>query len=186
MREIFLSASVPNPDNPNFETEGNPTLIHAAVRELVYLILGNDDLRLVWGGHPAITPMILQFCQSLGVDDGKKVTLYQSKFFGGAMPPENERFKDVVLVDPVDQSREDSLTAMRVAMLGRPDLDSAVFIGGMKGLYQEYALFRELHPDGRAVFVASTGGVAGTLAKDFGYEAGNTLDFGRLYRKALL
>jgi SLOG cluster3 family len=49
-------------------------------------------------------------------------------------------------------------------MLSRPDLEAAVFIGGMEGVEIEYEMFTHYHPHARVIPVAATGGAALQLA----------------------
>lgn len=57
MDAIFLSAGVPDPRRgPEYAATADTVAITAAVSALVYVTLGRRPL--IWGGHPAITPMI--------------------------------------------------------------------------------------------------------------------------------
>ena len=54
---IFLSAGVPDPRRgPEYAKTADTVAIAAAVSALVHVTLGRR--LLVWGGQPAITPMI--------------------------------------------------------------------------------------------------------------------------------
>src|SRR6266446_10878583 len=97
MNAVFLSASVPVPGRGNYYETANPFLIQTAVREFVTTALGRR--LVVWGGHPAITPMVWAVCEDLGVEFAKAVVLYQSSFFKDIFPEENQRFGNVVYVD---------------------------------------------------------------------------------------
>jgi len=166
MSAIFLSASVPVLGRGNYFESADPFLIQMAVRELLTLALGRR--RIVWGGHPAITPMVWAVCEDLGVSYSNAVVLYQSRFFEEIFPEENVHFANVTFVDPVDSNREASLLAMRRAMLSRDDLSAAVFIGGMEGVLAEHQLFTEFHPSARVLAVPSPGGAARDLAFKLG------------------
>lgn len=160
--EIFLSASVPIAGRGDFYKTADPFLIQLAVRELVILMMRSEK-RLVWGGHPAITPMVWAVCEDLDIEYAESVILYQTSFFQDQFPEENIRFSNVVYVE-ASGSRDESLALMRRAMIGRPDIEGAVFIGGMEGLFEEAALFLELHPGKPAVPVLATGGASLELA----------------------
>jgi len=162
MSSIFLSASVPVVGRGDYFQTADPFLIQLAVREFVTLALGRR--RIVWGGHPAITPMVWAVCNDLGVKYSDAVVLYQSRYFEELFPEENKHFANVEYVDAVEGDREASLLALRRAMLSRPDLGAAVFIGGMEGIMVEYSLFRELHPSRTILAVPSPGGAARQLA----------------------
>lgn len=186
MSAIFLSASVPVVGRGNYYETADPFLIQCAVRELVMAVIRNRQI--VWGGHPAITPMIWTICQDLNIDYSDAVVLYQSRFFEDRFPEENKRFGNTVFVDAVSGDRDASLLLMRKEMLSRQDLEAAVFIGGMEGVEAEYELFRLFHPDGKVLPVPATGGAALQLAERIGgfdKEALWDADFARLFHVEL-
>lgn len=156
--EIFLSASVPVPGRGEYYKTTDPLLIQSAVRALAEIVLGRR--RIVWGGHPTITPMLMEACAHLGVSYADSVTLYQSKFFAEEFPEENAFFGNVEFTRAVSGDREASLLLMREQMLSRPSLNAAVFIGGMDGVSAEVAMFQAFHPQATQIFVGSTGGAA--------------------------
>jgi len=181
---IFLSASVPIPGRGNFFETADPFLIQSAVRELVTVVLGRR--LLVWGGHPAITPMIWAVCEDLGLDYARAVVLYQSTFFADAFPEENQRFGNVQYVEAVPQDRAASLLRMRNAMLSRDDLIAAVFIGGMEGILDEYELFTAQHPGAKVLAVPAPGGAARQLSERLGHQGDpHNVDFARLFHHEL-
>ncbi|MEZ5480253.1 MAG: hypothetical protein R3E95_23060 [Thiolinea sp.] len=77
--EIFLSASIPKVGRGYYYKTANPYLIQLAVRRLVIAVI--HRYKIVWGGHPAITPMMWAICKDIKVDYSKQVILYQSRFF---------------------------------------------------------------------------------------------------------
>jgi SLOG cluster3 family len=159
---IFLSASVPDPLRaPAYFNTADPMAIGAAVSALVYVTLGRR--LLVWGGHPAITPMIWAAANDMNVDYGAWVHLYQSLFFKDEFPVENAQFKNVTYVDAVPNDRAASLLNMRQRMLGEHPYQAGVFVGGMEGTEEEFALFRQLHPAALVLPFASTGAAARSL-----------------------
>lgn len=160
--EIFLSASVPVVGRGDFYKTADPFLIQLAVRELLILMMRSGK-KLVWGGHPAITPMVWAVCEDLNVQYAESVILYQTRFFQDQFPEENARFSNVVYVE-ARGNRDESLALMRREMIGRNDIEGAVFIGGMEGLFEESALFQELHPGKPTVPVLATGGATLELA----------------------
>jgi|TARA_R110000851_G_scaffold268696_1_gene421432 hypothetical protein len=186
MSAIFLSASVPLVNRGNYHETANPFLIQCAVRELVISVIRQH--KIVWGGHPAITPMIWSICEDLNIDYSEAVVLYQSKFFQDRFPEENQRFHNVVLTDAVPTDMSASLLLMREQMLSRQDLVAAVFIGGMDGVEAEYDLFIRLHPQAKVLPVAAPGGAALELAKRLGQVDETELhdvDFARLFHSHL-
>jgi hypothetical protein len=156
---IFLSASVPDPNrSPKYFSTADPLAIGAAVSGLVYVTLGRR--LLVWGGHPAITPMIWAAASDIGVDYGAWVHLYQSLLFKDDFPAENARFQNVSYVDAVSNDRSASLAKMRRRMLNDYQYQAGIFIGEMEGIEDEFALFRQVHPTASILPIASTGGAA--------------------------
>jgi hypothetical protein len=144
--------------------------------------------RIVWGGHPAITPMIWSVCQDLGLRYSDAVVLYQSRFFQEIYPEENAHFANVHFTEAVDRDREASLLSMRRAMLARDDLYAAVFIGGMEGILAEYQLFTEFHPSAKVLAVPAPGGAARELAvrlRNFSAEQLESVDFAQMFWREL-
>jgi hypothetical protein len=185
MSSIFLSASVPVIGRGNYYQTADPFLIQFAVRQLVTATI--RDRQIVWGGHPAITPMILTICQDLEIDYSSSVILYQSRFFEDIFPQENLHFNNIIFTDAVPDNREMSLLLMREKMLAREDLQAAVFIGGMEGVEVEYEMFKHFHPDAKVLPVAAAGGAARHLAIEFGYDKAklDDVDFARMFRTEL-
>ena len=186
MSAIFLSASIPTAGRGNYYETANPFLIQCAVRELVMAVI--DTHNIVWGGHPAITPMIWSICEDIGVDYSSSVVLYQSLYFQDHYPEENNRFQNVIHTEAVPDDKEASLKIMRKEMLSRDDLVAAVFIGGMDGIEVEYDMFKQFHSDAKTLFVAAPGGAALELARQLGEvssEEFKDIDFAQLFHKKL-
>lgn len=157
---VFLSASVPDPARHRryFET-GNAIAIRDAVIALVSVTLPHT--RLVFGGHPAITPMVKWVADQLNLFP--RVRMYQSMFFREHYIQDIEVFR-YIEVPAVDNDREKSLLEMRRVMIhSEPKLSAAFFIGGMEGVEAEYGLLRDERPDVPRYPVASTGGAAAIL-----------------------
>jgi hypothetical protein len=186
MDEIFLSAGVPVIGRGNYHESADPFLIQCAVREFLMAALGRR--LIIWGGQPAITPMVWAVCEDLGVEYANAVVLYQSRYFEEAYPDENKHFGNVEYIDAVQGDREASLLNMRTAMLSRPDLSAAVFVGGMEGISAEYDLFTQLHPTSQVLAVPAPGGAALQLLKNLGETSETTLqdvDFAKLFHESL-
>lgn len=160
-RSIFLSAGVPDPSAKHFVGEGDVAAISALVSALLFVALGRRPI--VWGGHPAITPMIWAYAEALDVDYGKWVTLYQSEFFKDDFPKENARFGNVIVTEAVQGNRARSLEIMRHRMLSESSFEAAVFAGGMSGIFDEYQLVTELAANATILPIISTGGAAAAL-----------------------
>ena len=140
---IFLSASMPTKDRDHrFFDTADFIAIRDAIVALVNAIIPN--YRLVWGGHPAITPIIHDIFKKRGFDYNEHITIYQSNYFLGKMPKENQQFDNVVLTDEVrsyaDEKKNiaESLAIMRERMLTDNPIYAGVFIGGMEGVLDEY------------------------------------------------
>jgi hypothetical protein len=163
---VFLSAGVPDPAAPHFLGEGDSVAISAAVAALLEVTLGRR--KLVWGGHPAITPMVWAFAESMGVDYSEWVLLYQSLRFEDEFPEETALFHNVVFTERIGDDISENLALMRSRMIEENQFDAAVFIGGMQGVLDEYRLFLELAPNAGIIPVASTGGAARVLNEMLG------------------
>src|SRR5258705_7742568 len=95
---IFLSAGVPDPKRgPQYAKTADTVAITAAVSALVHVTLGRR--LLVWGGQPAITPMIWVVAEAFRLDYGSWVKLYQTHYFEDQFPEDNERFRNVIYTE---------------------------------------------------------------------------------------
>lgn len=158
LKNIFLSASIPLPQrDPLYFQSADPIAIRDAVIALSSLVL--PRCRLVWGGHPSITPLIYYVLQKIDVDIPEHVVLFQSAYFHADFPQENDRFQNIVYT-PACNNREESLAHMRRQMLTSFQFSAGIFIGGMEGVETEYELFRQLQPQALILPIASTGGAA--------------------------
>lgn len=183
MQEVFLSASIPKKGRGNFDDTADPFLIQCAVRELVTACLGR--WRIVWGGHPSITPMVHAICVDMGVRDFRLVELYQSRYFEEQYPEEN-RFFEPHYTPKVSGDMNASLTLMRTEMLSRPNLRAAFFIGGMEGIYEEFNLFNQFHGNDSIVYaLTAPGGASRDLPGKYGALGWESVDFARLFYQAL-
>jgi hypothetical protein len=185
---IFLSASVPDPRRyPEFAETSNPVAITSAVRALVHVTLGRRVL--VWGGHPAITPMIKVVAEEMGLEYGEWVKLYQSRYFEDQFPQDNEQFRNVVYTDNIENNLDKSLRHMRERMFSENNFQAAVFVGGMAGIIDEFELFAQLQPGKDMIPVLSTGGATLKVAKKINEKLGddllNDLDYVRLFHRKL-
>lgn len=182
---IFLSASVPDPKRAlKYAQSASSVSITAAVAALLYVTLGRR--KIVWGGHPAITPMVWAACESFNVDYGQWVTLFQSRFFEDQFPEDNEKFRNVRYTDRIG-GRDASLSLMRREMLESTDFRAGVFIGGMEGIIDEYRLFSKLQPKAAVIPVHSTGGAVLDIPVDSSWsdELKLELDYVRLFHRYL-
>lgn len=91
------------------------------------------DYRLIWGGHPAITPMISRVLNILEYNVSEHVMLYQSKWFVEQFLKENKDMPKVVLTEKKD-SLEESLLEMRNKMIGNNEFILLFLLEGWKVL----------------------------------------------------
>jgi hypothetical protein len=156
---VFLSASVPDPlrDPKYFET-GDTIAIRDAAIALLTVVLPRT--KLVFGGHPAITPMVKWVADELGAFD--RIRMFQSKFFRDKYLGDLARFR-YEETEIVQNDRDKSLLAMRTQMIHSENFSAAFFIGGMDGVEKEYDLMAQLKPDVPRFPVFTTGGAAQLL-----------------------
>lgn len=156
IKNIFLSASIPLPErDPKYIETADVIAIRDAVIALTTVVL--PEHRIIWGGHPSITPLIYYVMDKLKLNIQDHVRLYQSKLFERFFPDDNNKFENVVLTEAINDDRDQSLEHMRRTMLSENDFSAAVFIGGMEGVEIEYRMFKDLHSDAIVLPVASTG-----------------------------
>lgn len=184
IKNIFLSASIPLPErDAKYIDTADIIAIRDAVIALTTVVLPHH--RLIWGGHPSITPLIYFVMEKIiknkvekDVENFNKLTkkeqkeiyderikgeisehvvLYQSQYFEKFFPEDNNRFNNIIITDIIDGDREKSLLHMRESMLSKNEFSAAVFIGGMEGVELEYKMFRDLHPKALILPIASTG-----------------------------
>ncbi len=168
MIRLFLSASIPLPDhNPRYFETADVLAIRDSVKALVSTAVGEGTI--VFGGHPAITPLIALLISGMPAEVKGRVVLYQSRFFESDFIDQNDEFIDLRLT-PNLGDRDASLRRMRRDMIASEKFDAAVFIGGMEGIWDEYRQFHELHPEAACYPIASTGAAALDLYKEIGAQ----------------
>jgi hypothetical protein len=153
---VFLAASVPDPSrDPSYCATGESLAIRDAVIALVTVTLARTTL--VFGGHPAITPMVKWVADQMGAFD--RVHMFQSMFFRDKYLKDSEAFR-YREIPAVPGDREASLRDMRLAMIGSQEFGTAFFIGGMEGVEREYELLRDTKKGVRRYPVYTTGAAA--------------------------
>jgi hypothetical protein len=158
MKPVFLSASVPDSRrDPRYFETGNSVAIRDAVITLVTLVL--PQTTLVFGGHPAITPMVKEVADRMNLFE--RVRMFQSKYFREKYLADLERFRYVEI--PAASTLEDSLLEMRTKMIESSEFSTAFFIGGMEGVMAEWHLFSEVKPYVPRLLLATTVGAAKEL-----------------------
>jgi SLOG cluster3 family len=183
---IFLSASVPLPTrHEKYFSTADPIAIRDAIRALVTAVVPQG--KIVFGGHPAITPMISLLIRERGLDVREHLVLYMSAFFAEQFPLEVSSFTNVNIVKREADS-ESSLLSMRMEMIRSEPFAAGIFIGGMEGVEDEYKLFRKIHPNTPTFPIGSTGAAALELALRHAPEVPdltNDLRYLSLFRRLL-
>ena len=181
MKNIFLSASIPLPErHPKYYETADIIAIRDAVIALASLALNQH--KIIWGGHPSITPLIYYVIERMLINKLKRddwdlplnekenhiiesqlegkiqkhVLLYQSIYFEKDYPPENSNFKNVRLTENMGDIHS-SIQYMRYKMFTENEFAAAVFLGGMDGIEVEFNMFKEYHPKAILLPIASTG-----------------------------
>lgn len=168
LKNIFLSASIPLAErNPRYIESADVIAIRDAVIALTTSVISQH--RLIWGGHPSITPLINYVVQKHKLSVQDHVLLYQTKFFEKFFPEDNLRFKNVIQT-PSLNTRSASLEVMRKKMIGDNEFSAAVFIGGMEGIEEEFKMFKEFHPMAIILPLASTGAATKMLFEKLNFE----------------
>ena len=164
LKTIFLSASIPLPErHPKYHGTVDVIAIRDAVISLASTVLPKH--KLVWGGHPSITPIIYYVMQRLELSIQDHVTLYQSRFFEKYFPEDNNKFENVILTENTFD-RNSSVLLMRNRMFSEHKFAAGIFIGGMEGIEEEFRLFREFHPHALILPIASTGAATRIVYSD--------------------
>lgn len=155
---IFLSASIPILGrDEKYHKTADPIAIRDSILALASVAL--LKYKLIWGGHPSITPLIANILRHSEQDIQSRVTLYQSTYFEKFFPLENESVAHIIKTSDLG-TKALSLEYMRKRMLGDNQFYAGIFIGGMEGVEVEYNMFTELHPKAKIFPVASTGAAA--------------------------
>lgn len=185
---LLLSAGVPRARTDAHTTQqqqqgsrylpARRTEIRTAVVQLARFAFVRD-VQLVFGGHPAISPLVLQATRAVASSDEPRVFVFQSAYFHQVIPDDTERlahWSHARLLwtrsdgppqepdhpgDPAARTR--SLQIMREAMLDLPGLVGAVFIGGMDGVEDEARLWQQRWPQRPCYALPETGGAARRL-----------------------
>ena len=189
MKEVFLSAGVPNPNKAHYEGPHDPDVLETALRDLLTTVFERRDVRLVWGGQPEISALAADICDELGGSFNEQFVLYQSGYFVDVEPELNKRIPnierpDAQFVNGVKDLGE-SLKYMRHEMMKRSELKLAIFMGGMGGIREEFHIYKEHHPYDRVLLLGCTGGATGKLAQDYGTDDNEWTEYGELFREAI-
>ena len=169
---IFISASFPQQDRDEIYFKGTyPLNITDAVLAVTRGIF-NQKGKVVFGGHPTISPLILSIgTDFLSIYDESElpfVYIYQSKLFEKKISEYTqtlvkEKIGEIRWVEAVENNREKTLEKMRRQMLEETSPIAGIFIGGMEGIIEEFNLFMEIFPRNPLYPLGSTGGAARQL-----------------------
>lgn len=181
---VFLSAGLQDPSGLSPERERRehaylkPPSDPERVRRAVYQIarhLFASGFGVVFGGHPEITPIVLETARA-APGNTRVVAVFQSRFFESKIPPATYEManwsRGALLWTPAAADRDESLRRMREDMIGALPYVGAVFAGGLSGVADEHDLFRQRWPVAPCFAVASTGGASGVLLKRHGAPTG--------------
>jgi hypothetical protein len=158
LKNIFLSASIPFKErHEKYYNTADIIAIRDAVVALTSIVL--PQYRLIWGGHPSITPIIYYVLEKLEINIQEHVKIYQSKYYEKIFPIENKSFEDIEITEDLGDLPS-SLELMRNKMIGDNKYEAAVFIGGMDGVEVEFKMFEKFHPLAIVLPIASTGGAS--------------------------
>lgn len=164
-RHVFLSASFPSGERGEAVRPFDASAIADAATALVRAVLAADG-RLLLGGHPTITPLVLMIAMEHRTRDA--VHVFQSRWFEEQITPETRRLADsnlgVIHFTDRCKNLEDSLLMMRKRMLRFCQPAGAVFVGGMEGIAEEHQLVGKMLPSVPRIAVKGPGGAAARLA----------------------
>ena len=165
---VFLSASIPTPGREFYGTEDV-----VAIRESVMAftkVCMEKRLPFYFGGHPAITPLVWEVAKDYLCDDFKElIHIYQSSIFMGKTPKEVDYFNNVVWTES-KKTIPASVEFMRNQMFKENETTVAVFIGGMKGIKDEYEMIKAYYPSVNVLPMATTGAASEVLYKELGFN----------------
>ena len=167
-QSVFLSASFPSGDRALPFEPFDPGAIADAVTAVVRAVLARTG-RLIFGGHPTLTPLVLMVANELGTKGS--VDIFQSEWFEDRITQETRALAEAgygsISWTPKFPTREESLQVMREEMLGGDrTLIAGVFVGGMEGIVDEYELFLRFQPNVPCISLVGPGGAAATLPLD--------------------
>ncbi len=184
---IFLSASVPYRDG--WIADAKPTEIEEAIISIARAVFARQG-RLLFGGHPSISPLISAVAGEYFPPDparvARPVTTFQSEFFRGSLPDDTWEMVRMGwstiewtprrAADPSRSERAASLELMRRTMLLGPEVPreivgrnqlapprAMIAVGGMDGVLEEALIFLEHRAQWRGaqrVYAFESGGGA--------------------------
>ena len=174
-RFVLLSASFPYGQRATRFPPANPAEVSDAVVAIARAVMAANG-RLVFGGHPTISPLVLMVAGEYGANgQPERVSIYQSRLFGPSITNETLalerlghgriRWIDALPGESISAGLENlgSLERMRRTMLEETQPAAAFFVGGMEGIREEYDLAREIVPAAALFPLAAPGGASAVL-----------------------
>lgn len=165
--QIFLSASFPSGERGQQVAPYDAGAIADAVTAIVRAAFLSGG-RLVFGGHPTITPLVLLIGAELNAEG--RVDIFQSRWFEDRITSDTWRLVEsgVATLHWTNRAEtlDDSLESMRDEMFASSSPVAAVFVGGMSGIEVEYQTFGIVHPGVPRLALAGPGGAAARLPTD--------------------
>jgi len=170
---IFVSASIPDPDR--WDGQFDALAITDAVVALARTFL-TAGFHLVSAAHPTIAPLLLYVAAEFPPSQTERVVIYQSQLFEDVLPTATRRFEaegvgSLIWTDAAEGERpepgqwDESLFTMRRQMLQESRPVAACFIGGMKGIADEFSMFNELFHGRPTYAVGQPGGEARRISE---------------------
>lgn len=165
-RPVLLSASFPSGVRGERFTPYDADAVADAVTALVGAVLAANG-RLVFGGHPTITPLVLRVAADH--DAREAVDVYQSDEFRNRITEptralERQGFGRIIATPDVGDLQR-NLALMRREMIGSsPEIVAALFIGGMEGILEEFDGVADLRPSVPRLPLVAPGGAAALLS----------------------
>lgn len=163
-----MSASFPSGERGQSFKPYDPSAIADAVSAFARAILEANG-RLSFGGHPTIAPLVFMIARELGVQES--LFVYQSDWFLDQILPETGQIGDEnlgsVVRTPAAPTLSESLRIMRHKMIDvSKNYVAALFIGGMEGITEEFALVKKRSPRTPCIPIFGPGGAAALLPSD--------------------
>lgn len=168
-RTVALSASFPSGARGEAFRPYDAAEVADAVTALARAVFSAGG-RLVFGGHPTVTPLVLHVAGEHRTN--MAVDVFQTRWFAKEVPAETLRFQELglgrITWTPRMDSLEASLREMRSRMINSTSPVGAVFIGGMEGILDEWHMFGELRPDCPRIPILGPGGAAAQFRDQVG------------------
>ena len=163
-RHVFLSASFPSGKRGERFRPFDAGAIADAVSAIVRVVLTRDG-KLLFGGHPTITPLVLMIGHELGVRQA--VDVFQSRWFEQDIPVATRdicgsQVGDIHWTERC-RSVDESLQEMRACMFRFVRPVGAVFVGGMEGIIAEHGYVGRVLGGVPRIPIGGPGGAAARL-----------------------